>query len=527
MLDKFNSAVKRWWDDLTRLIDEASGAKLHLIAISRKMPRIFDWIEYEWLDSLPDADKEKAFSYMARIRKNGLLSEHAIPFILKSGSKEKCSDTVIVIDDIIITGSSMRDVIEDVRACSDTKPFISSIFIADSCSSDFDCSNKGDVNKIVKVPESELRTVIDMISERIKMTSLPLELEFPIFHLDDKYPSLSDNLKTEAGNLGCSYYSISHSAKYVSSDVENFSVILKDQMKWTLNHDYPKIRLFPHKGYIGLKENEGVSVLEASVPRVFSLNELESPDLFDEDSYREVWNIILSGCGANSIDKDSDPSGDSDSQTRMNRRRCLSLAVMANYLHSFSVTMQSCGDKKLLKSLPGDPVVDTKDLTLLVGADIASTLKEKLDAIAADRLAVPAGTERFFETEMTIAPGELSAEYKSYRYHSSLNSDSIDKSLRTLFQMQQDMFIKKMSAKGSFPENRFVIGETISALEELLKYPFNEDDKKDDKYVEELNRALDKGIDEGRISPFYAVVKDSSGIPCFRRFYRGGSSSLL
>ena len=89
--DKFIDNVKIWWNRLLHRIDtsRSAGREIYLVAISRKMPRIFEWIRNIWIPSITDPElKEKREQQLKTIEEIGLVCEHALPFILSSDSPE-------------------------------------------------------------------------------------------------------------------------------------------------------------------------------------------------------------------------------------------------------------------------------------------------------------------------------------------------------------------------------------------------------------------------------------------------------
>ena len=506
---EFIDSIEHWWNCLNKRI-EASIAKDHglcLVAISRKMPRIFEWIKYIWIPSIEDINKRKEYEeQFKRIEGICLVCEHALPFIFASQNHE--NKDIIVIDDIIIRGTSMNEVVNDIYAYTQNKPYISYIFISSLCDYTYPNAIFEDSTRIA---EEEIRSIVDLLCECIKISSLPMELEFPVFHLPSSYETLYGALLEGNKELNYRNYTIKHKVKNIFTheeiEVKNFSIILEHELKWTLNHDYPKLRLF--------EKNNVTAYLEVSAPRVIPVADIESPDLFKEPQYHDLWKSILEAVGTSDLTY----VADAESKNRVSRRRALTLTVWANYLFSFSVAMNACRATSLLSQFPEEPKVEEKDITLLLGPGYAKKIVSLLNKIGNERITEPWLIEKYYDTEMYIAEEEVKEKYENKRYYFVLNFGSIAKGIEKLFESHQNP--KELDLLSSrLPR----LGETISSLEDIFNYPFNENEAK---YVTELNHALDQGIDEGRISPFYSQVESSTGLMCWRRFYRGGSRSIL
>ena len=508
--------IKHWWNSLNDQIDMSIklGHKVILIAISRKMPRIFDWVESVWIPSIIDADEHRKYTgQIERIKMIGLVCEHAIPFILASDTAE--NDDIIVIDDVIIRGNSMKDVTEDIYAFTKKKPYISAIYISELCKHAFSNAVFKERDKVELVRKDDIKDVVDTLCNCIKSCALPMEMEFPIFHVASKFDSLREAM--DKGNSESRYanYSIEHRSVDIISGKEitlrNFSVILEHELKWSLNHDYPKVRLF--------EKMEGSSCLEVSAPRVIKVSDTQSAELFVNAPYKKLWNIILESINTplgKCVDND-------EARERVSKRRALTLAVWANYLFSFSVGMNACLKTSILKKFPEQPEVSEKDIVLLLGKENASVITGLLNEIGRERVTEPLIFEKYFDTDMYISEESVREKYEDARYFASLNFDSIDVALTHLFQVHQNPTMMKLKDDWSNEFRLPYLGETISSLETLMRYRYMDEEKS---FAVALNKAMDKGIDEGRISPFYSQVESSGGSICWRRFYRGGARSI-
>lgn len=473
--------------------------KVHLIAISRKMPRIFEWIEHACATSSSDA-YAKCGEYLKTIKTCGLVSEHAIPFILASGSD---TDTeIIVIDDIILTGNSMKRVIDDIYACSDIQPHLITIYRKAGSPEKFEHSEF--IYSGEELSEGSTHEMIGKICDKITSYSLPMELEFPTFHLTESYNTLKEYLIRRAKEIRYRYYEKPENSEDKSDSI---SVILEDELKRALNHDFARVRLFKKT----TSDNEDVACLQVNAPRVLTVTQCQSPTLFSNTKYAELWKKILEY--AKKINKDDvNPV----MKQRMENRKMLSLVVWANYLFSFSIGMSTCLNTQLLREFPNSPQVRKQDIELLIGTEMADEVTTLLNNLALAREVQMNDVEELQVTDMWFAPQEAKDSYEIERYRSAHEED-LPSAIKKLFSTH-------FSQAGQ-------VGETIYSLNRLYHSTWegingDDDIEIENRYEMKLNEALDNAIDNGMVSPFYKLVNNSSGIPCFRRFYRGGSNSL-
>lgn len=517
--NKLSEAIKRWLDalyDNVRTVGFDDNKRIILIAISRKMPRIFEWIKTKWLPSLTETDGKRTYleKFEALDRCN-LVSEHAIPFLWADCSDTSKNTPIFVVDDIIISGQTMSRVSSDIYAYTKKEPFISTIFkyrdASIECTGGFIESSEGKKGYTELTESEEVKDWSKYLCQIIKSSSLPMELEFPAFHIENKtYEELRSYMENASANAKLTPYSLGEEKK-------NFTLILENELRWIYNHDYPRLRLF---------EKDKGATLESSAPRVVSMGDIKNPGLFTTAPYNEIWKTLTDSISPKEAD-----SGDDDlsfeNTMRIEHRKLLSLVVWANYLYSFSVVMNCCRATAILKEFPGHPQVKTEDVALLCGPYLAEGITEKLNSIAEMRVVEPRGTEVYHDTKMYISIDDekYEKEYTSLRASVGLNSNSIEEAIIDLFQKQYDMKKKALSDEDCMSD-RFDFGETIQSLQELFDFRFK-DPESEDKYIADLNKAIDQGIDEGRLSPLYYELIDSTGVTCWRRFYRGGSSSLL
>lgn len=130
-----------------------------------------------------------------RIEGIGLVSEHAIPFIFSSFNAER--DPIIVIDDIVIRGNVMAEVTEDIYAFTKQKPYVSTIYISELCDRNKiqHHQSSDDLSRLQTISECEIHGIVEKLCDCIKSSSLPMELEFPIFHLNERYDELRSSMK--------------------------------------------------------------------------------------------------------------------------------------------------------------------------------------------------------------------------------------------------------------------------------------------------------------------------------------------
>lgn len=478
--------------------------KIHLIAISRKMPRIFEWIENE-CEISNDSNFQKCKEHLQIIKECGVVSEHAIPFILASDFDKE--HEIIVIDDIIISGQSMKGVVDDIYAYTQKKPRLFTIYHTTAMGDNFP-DHGNFIYRGTCLSEEEKTGVIQEICNNIASFSLPMELEFPIFHFNENYDILKQSLHKRAIEIKYRTY---EKPKSTTDNSESISVILEHELKRTLNHDFAKLRLFKKKRY----DSDNSACLQVNAPRVLTESECQLDNLFSNKDYSTIWKKIL-----HSIYRMEKNDTDPVSAQRMLNRRFLSLVVWANYLFSFSVGMNTCINTILLEDFPNVPQIISQDIELILGKKLAQEVTGDLNKLALERIVEMSTVEELQITEMWFAPKQAKEYYEIERYRTTQKND-LREAIRSLFSTHLQI--------GGF-------GETIGSLRKLYHSLFfngiamelvkDKDNEKEKDFEKDLNEAIDNAIDNGIASPFYQLVKNSSGIPCYRRFYKGGSNSI-
>lgn len=118
---QFVHLVNIWWTNLEHMISaiHARGNKPVLIALSRKMPRFMDWFREKFC-------KETGIDLdLSILDKVELTTELAIPFIWANDETDNLE--FIILDDIIIHGTSLRYVAGDLHFLTNRKSHVSCI----------------------------------------------------------------------------------------------------------------------------------------------------------------------------------------------------------------------------------------------------------------------------------------------------------------------------------------------------------------------------------------------------------------
>ena len=102
---KFNQALDLWSESLSKQIrfGVSSGKKVYVIALSRKMPRFFDWLQKSVKKQTIKSPQVVELCKLLSSEEVEVTTEYAIPLIL-GGYSEFPKDKIagIIADDVII-----------------------------------------------------------------------------------------------------------------------------------------------------------------------------------------------------------------------------------------------------------------------------------------------------------------------------------------------------------------------------------------------------------------------------------------
>lgn len=487
---RYYDIVERW---LYRFMDKIkvlknSSSEIYVVAISRKMPRFFNWIENCFLVDRPELKN----LYNQTKSQYYLTTEIAIPFIFRGSNVEAQDCTaVLVVDDTVVIGNTLRTVSSDLDAYYGKKPQA----MAFVSKGDYTPTQLGVAtfeSAAVIQSDVELENWIKFVCDCNLSSSLPIDVEFPILWPADKnhtIDSLIDNIKTGMPDV-FEDYKIFYDTEsdYYSYNLVDLSSSLRDY-----KIDFVKLRFFK-KG-----DNFNLSVF---APRFIRQSEMLNPLLFEQPSFKKAWDAILEN-----IDTD-----------RYKKSRLFqTLAVCINYLNSLS-TFNKIGRE-------GNPnttfEVKSYDLSLIFGPILADRMLSLIsDVITSKQIEMlPLGP---INLQNMLVPEAFSSKYLVHRNLAMMNSKSgdVDTILEKIFALS-DLAKGIIGISGSiFHMMHSVIFESFESLIKLCMPR-----KRQHEDMIAINKWVDTQIDKGGIIPKY-IELSNTGEQYWRRLFMNSSSNL-
>lgn len=490
--------VKKWADNLCKMIEDikSRGMEPILIALSRKMPRFIDWVIETKADSILSDYTVKT------IEKTELTTELALPFLLFQSSS-KAEREFIIVDDIIIHGTTIKSVVKDIFLLAGDRYHLSCLFRLEPTEL-ISYIGVFEFVRITPVSESEADTYIDMISDIVENTQLPIDMEFPILELS-AHRGLSFNvLEEELKHVGLNNYA-------VGDDNNRYSIDLPDPQAVGRNNDFAKIRFF-RKG----KED---SIIEIIAPHLISNQALLTTSidkrLFkDNGFFQAIWERATL-----KIRHDlSQPKNGYEGQWEdMKSNFTRSLCVFANYLYSLSIfsLYGNLIDNGFCKQPFKGARLSKKDLELILSADLSDIIYPLLENICESGDFFRSMMDSVLNLPHKFSPSAYSNDWERNTIISCLTADSAKKALSRIFNYQH--YSNPKFKNPYLNKERLFFGETFASLIKTIKSYFPRIDAS-----VSVNAWIDENIDGGYVVPKYEKVKSSDGVVYWRRYFHSG-----
>ena len=479
---KFYGYIHKWYEGFKSIVQGMleSGKKVYIIAISRKMPRFIDWLisksgilQLEGLEELLSSSK--------------FTTEHALPFLF-SRHEDISRFEIVVIDDSIVTGNTMRRIVNDVMKYSCGKrPYVSAIVTESNAM--LDLINAEGRFLPTTVLQEEANNWLKFVAHANYECELPIDIVFPIFYLDNACES--DYIDVCRKNFtDQNWYIIegSHSQKSIN-------MLLDEQLANKTLLDFSKGRCY-----------FGVNTVKLAVfsPHAVCTEEFDNPHLFINEHLNKAWFYIRA--------KVQDPH-----ETRTSS----SLVVLINYLHAINTFLRN---KSLL--IPNEKIkyeIHQKDLDLLVGNEMSyfffqcivrSLYDDYEDALIYQKVLFPS----------INVPENLANSYYSERTLTAARHSSgsdIEMVMEDLF--DQARYDKSILGQNTtlFHRMHSSFSESFESIETLLRLHFS-----NQSFHKAINRKLDQLIDKGKVIPVYECVNGDDGYPYWKRYFRSAYSSV-
>lgn len=478
----FIGFIKKWYAEFRDLLSNFlnQGSKIFLVAISRKMPRFFDWM-------IRNNDRLGLEGLEELIANTEYITEYALPFVFNSISPEE-NYNVVVVDDCMVTGNTVRNVARDVLIYTRGKKPAVSVIV----------SGKDPLTSLVDADSwciptfANDKTVaqwLEFVSGCNAESQLPIDIVFPIFHLDGNYTESYIDRFSESFD----------SDKWYSIDVpgiqKSINALIDDDMAELTALDFAKARIF-----FG-SESAKISVFS---PFAVGYADLRNKSPFVENNLNQVWNRIK-----------ITPSLPNE------KRTILSLVVMLNYLYAVDTLRRN---KTMLVPDKASISLEIKDLSLILGSSLAGEVFRALsDSIKDDEYEGSYLIHRIELPAMSV-PDELTEAYVMQRkliasHH--IGDDRKEEVIRELF--DQASFDKDILGQNISLFHRMYSSffESYDSMQNLLRQYFEKDGLR-----LLINKTVDILIDTGRIIPRYVEVTGDDGMTYWRRYFTSAFSSV-
>lgn len=487
-----------WFKGLTDFLKKniAASNTVVVIALSRKMPR---YVEY-----LMDTCPPEIVSQLRELLYNDrciYTTEHAIPFIFKDRQE---NTKILVLDDIIVKGITLSNVCEEIYQLTGIEPEYQSLCQFDNFGG-LNIGNplEGYTPQIVSSIE-EVREILSEISRCIKDSGLPIDLEFPILHTGsaNSYQPIVERLKSKC----------SESRKY--GNEWSFTVLQEDEINTMYNNDFAKIRIFKCQ-----KDTRIVGY----APNVLSESSLRTKGLFKNEEYSGLWNTVLQNTAEPTFDPDDIILSDKDNrEAKVNHRIYKSLAVVANYLFSLSMLIRHKHEFAIENTRF---LLSPRDLQLLVGKKLAEILSPALMRFLDSGIS-SRSQRQIVDTPSFLTPYDYEEdEFRDYdmeRFFAAFNADEISEIVLNVFKASYDMYDQN---DAKHEKSEWTGGGNLYYLESfqsLLQLPTFGIDTEE--FEREVNKEIDRLIDEGRVIPVYERTEETDGTfvgsVYWRRYFR-------
>ncbi len=492
--------VELWAYRLFSIIEdiENRGYKPMLIALSRKMPRFLDWVIETRANGVLPSNIVNAISDVE------LTTELAIPFIFQSTDTSKYE--FIILDDIIIYGSTLRNVSDDLYLLTNKESHVSCILRR---------KNTGYVRRVIQeeyndIPETdekEVESFIDSISTIVEEKQLPIDLEFPIFSIEEDekhaYSKMVESIVKESFTHGIKTYGIGKRGT-------RFSMNLTSRDTVGSNNDFSKFRFFQKVG----KNNSKSLTFEVISPMVIAKSDLLSlsQNLFEEDAYERIWSLTTYGIRFYLYTLTPTENFLKWDILKTNFTR--TLCVWASYLYSLSTYIKNAS-KIIPQNLRNKVMLRYEDLELVMGKVEASSIYPVLVSLIDNEIVALSFKDKVSDLPASFSPRAFENELQTNKILSAFLSESITEIFTDIFKYQH-YSNPKFSNKFISYERPF-FGESYDSLEESYKTHFVGPE-----YYIALHQWVDENIDMGYVVPKYEVVISKSGTLYWKRYFHPG-----
>lgn len=491
--------IAKWWVNLVDRINniKESGRTPVLVALSRKMPRLLEWIRYAFLPKHPD------LPVWDEISDCELTTELALPFRVAA-----CRDfdrvTYVVIDDILIHGETLREITTCLNHMAELDEqrlvcYVSCIFIYQRPVGLPDSVNVDDLRMLSLIQLSALKEVISYLAEKVRSFSLPLDLEFPILRLNLAEHS-SINPDTVIDEVYHHFQSLNSELSY-KGNWGNTATLLSDDNSNVKEKDFAKTRCFLSARSLSFEIYSPHRVSEPLKP-------VNDNIWFGDKLYCNLWQSIINPVREYVRETKitvRTPEGDT-----LFKALDRSATVMVNYLLSLSFLAETA-QRNISENLLSLLSLRLEDLALLLGARRSGELFDFISVLYNMRHINTPMRRNNSEYVISFGPAILQQDYELKIANAVVESDRVEDVMSAIFAFQN--FAAPHYQDPEYRYNRFHFGETYESLLRHCGIFYQ------DKLVD-IHRWMDNQIDNGAIIPRYEPVVGK--VLSWGRFFHAG-----
>lgn len=510
--EKFYEERLNEWKENTGIFNSSNDGndKKIIIAMSRKMPRLLNWIR-----------RIKKININSNYT---LVTEHAIPFCLH----ENPDAEIKIIDDALYFGSTIDNVTQNIAWCTGKEKIeVYPILRANANKKLFYAKFE---DSFKEINELDLPYFTTLTVKNILSLGKPMDVEYPILTFKREVSQEMGSSDNWTGLLkdcfnGKQVYKIEHEIfdekihQYRKN--VNYTVLLNDagnNNRSRYDSDFIKLRIYVTKDTIRIVSYAPLSINEEDL--------VESSKLFENTDFKSLWNLVVSKASKVSdsiLDFGHVALRDLRSQ-EYEISRLKSLVIWANYLSSYSMLlMYKESIIKFTRSIGFQPFPEIKEeeLCYLLGPQLVSEVKEELGLLYLSSNGGPIKNQAYDYNLLpqNNIPFDFEEEYYERNRQSWSRCKFVSQALSAMF-TNQHFCIGMSSSKSDIDRYRKLhFGVSYASIYSDLMSYF----RYDEKLLTDIHHWIDQKIDEGCISPKYERVALGDRY-VWRRMFRAGEN---
>lgn len=498
-------SLHTWIDASGIFTSSAKGERnVVVIAMSRKMPRLLNWITKFFNNPLADNVT--------------VITEHAIPFLYQTLKDKR----IVVIDDAMYYGTTLENVTENIAWCTGRTDIEVFPIIKRKNTRSFQYAK---LNPCKEIEEDEIPFYTTRNARNILSLGIPMDMEYPIVSFTKEEGSHISIEDMESFLKECfpgkEIYPVKHQVydsqqnRYIPQT--SFTILLDSNQK-KRNPDFSKLRLYISE--------YNVQVVAYS-PFIIPAEQLEyhSDQIEFGPYFNEIWQELLEAAQPivkSNLEIDSHVQTDTMSE-EYKRRRLRSLVVSANYLESFCTLLQYRNELHQFLEKSGylsEPCLSTQDLMYLFGPELCEDIKDKL--IYAWQTEEQTDHVCSFNNQLltqhivNLIPAAFEGGYAEKNRIAWNNVENVSAALSVMFSNLH--FNIGLASIDNMNFDKLCFGESFGSINFELA-PF----MKSGNLLKDIHAWIDQEIDKGCVAPKYELI-NIDGICCWKRLFRAGEN---